>query len=80
MAAVLNGYYEWLKMGKNRQKSMDYVLYILIDSIAKTYGAKYKLGTIIKVFQISGYDLGKPIRVDSRNKIIVLDEILVDKW
>lgn len=80
MAAVQNGYYEWFKIGKNRQKAMDYVLYILRYSIAKTYAAKYKLGTIRKVFQIAGYDLGKPIRVDSRNKIVGLDENLVDKW
>ena len=80
MAAVMNGYYEWFKIGKNRQKAMDLVLYIIRFSIAKTYAAKYKLGSIRKIFQIAGYDLGKPIRVDSRHKIIGLDDSLVDKW
>lgn len=80
MAAVLNGYYEWFKIGKNRQKAMDFVLYNIRYSIAKTYAAKYKLGSIRKVFQIAGYDLGKPIRVDSRHKVIGLDENLVEKW
>ena len=80
MGAVLNGYYEWFKIGKNRQKAMDFVLYIIRYCIAKTYAAKYNLGSMRKVFQIAGYDLGKPIRVDSRHKIIGLDENLVDKW
>jgi len=78
MTAVLNGYYDFLKIGKNRQKAMDYVLYIIRYSLAKTYAAKYKLGSTRKVFQIAGYDLGKPIRVDSRHKIIGLDESLLD--
>jgi hypothetical protein len=80
MSAVLNGYYEWFKIGKNRQKAMDFVLYIIRYSTAKTYAAKYKLGSMRKVFQIAGYDLGKPIRVDSRHKIIGLDEKLVENW
>jgi group II intron reverse transcriptase/maturase len=80
MAAVLNGYYEWFKFGKNRQKAMDFVLYIIRYSIAKTYAAKYKLGSMKKVYQIAGYDLGKPIRVDSRYKIVGLDEKLVENW
>jgi group II intron reverse transcriptase/maturase len=80
IAAVLNEYYEWFKIGKNRQKAMDFVLYILRYSIAKTYAAKYKLGSMRKVFQIAGYELGKPIRVDSRHKILGLDEKLVNNW
>lgn len=78
MAAVLNGYYEWFRIAKNRQKAMDLVLYIIRYSIAKTYAAKYKLGSIRKVFSIAGYDLSRPIRVDSRDRL-GLDESEVEK-
>jgi len=75
---ILNGYKEWFKIAKNRQKAIDYVYYIIRFSIAKTYAAKYRLGSIRKVFKIAGSLLNKPLKKDQRT--IGVTEEQIEKW
>ena len=78
---VINGYYEWFKLGKNRQTAIDLLYYILKFSIAKTYAAKFKLGTIAKVFKRGGSQLNKPLRSDEeKTNILGVDDKIIEEW
>lgn len=73
MRSILNGYYEWFNLGKNRQKAIEYVYYILRFSAAKTFAAKFHLSSIAKVFKAAGSYLNKPLKRGNRGPLGIVE-------
>lgn len=70
----LDSYY---RVANNRRATTHRVMRVIRNSLAKTYAAKYKLGTMSKVFSVAGKDLSKPLK--SKKSIIgVTDEKQVE--
>ncbi|MEO1374954.1 MAG: reverse transcriptase domain-containing protein [Cyanobacteria bacterium J06635_10] len=61
----LDSYY---KVANNRRATTHRVMRTIRNSLAKTFAAKYKLGTMSKVFKIAGKDLSNPLK--SKKSII----------
>jgi hypothetical protein len=53
---------------------MDLITYILKISQANSYAAKYKIGSMWKVFQIAGWDLNRRLKSDQRSNAMGLTE------
>lgn len=61
----LDSYY---KVANNRRATTHRIMRTIRNSLAKTYAAKYKLGTMSKVYNIAGKDLSLPLK--SKKSII----------
>jgi hypothetical protein len=54
------------------------ISYILRYSAAKLYAAKFKLGSIKKVFKLGGKDLAKPLSKHRKSILGVTDERIIN--
>jgi len=61
-ARVIRGLDSYYKVANNRRATTHRVMYIIRNSLAKTFAAKFKLGTISKVIAKAGKDLRKPLQ------------------
>uniref|UniRef100_UPI0030FE205A hypothetical protein n=1 Tax=Cyathodium cavernarum TaxID=351593 RepID=UPI0030FE205A len=62
IAAILRGLANYYHLANSKRQCVTRLSYILRTSLAKTYAAKFKLGTAAKVFAKGGRDLSKPIK------------------
>nr|YP_009676025.1 reverse transcriptase [Solenostoma sphaerocarpum]QDE12842.1 reverse transcriptase [Solenostoma sphaerocarpum] len=62
MASILRGLANYYHLANSKRRCVTRLSYILRTSLAKTYAAKFKLGTAAKVFAKGGRDLSKPIK------------------
>ena len=76
---ILRGLSQWWKYAGNRRSMLTMASFILRYSAAKLYAAKFKLGTVAKVFRKCGHDLGKPVS-RKRKAITGVDDKLVENW
>jgi group II intron reverse transcriptase/maturase len=67
-AAVIRGLDSYYKVADDRRATTHRVMYIIRNSLAKTFSAKFKLGTINKVIAKAGKDLSRPL--NSKRPII----------
>lgn len=65
MNYILMGLANYYKLANNSRQMISRWNYILRFSIAKVFAAKYRTGSIAKIFQIAGKDLSRPISKDS---------------
>nr|QGQ61897.1 hypothetical protein [Bazzania tridens] len=61
-ASILRGLANYYHLANSKRRCVTRLSYILRTSLAKTYAAKFKLGTAAKVFAKGGRDLSKPIK------------------
>jgi group II intron reverse transcriptase/maturase len=61
-ARVIRGLDSYYKVANDRRATTHRVMYIIRNSLAKTFAAKFKLGTISKVIGKAGKDLSKPMK------------------
>ena len=66
---ILRGLSEWWSIARNRRQAIARVAYIIRYSIAKVYAAKFKIGTMAKVFKIAGNSLSKPIGMRAKSVV-----------
>nr|QIA59974.1 hypothetical protein [Frullania orientalis] len=62
IASILRGLANYYHLANSKRRCVARLSYILRTSLAKTYAAKFKLGTAAKVFAKGGRDLSKPIK------------------
>ena len=62
IASILRGLANYYHLANSKRRCVARFSYILRTSLAKTYAAKFKLGTAAKVFAKGGRDLSKPIK------------------
>lgn len=62
IASILRGLANYYHLANSKRQCVTRLSYILRTSLAKTYAAKFKLGTAAKVFAKGGRDLSKPIK------------------
>nr|QIA60017.1 hypothetical protein [Porella plumosa] len=62
IASILRGLAHYYHLANSKRRCVTRLSYILRTSLAKTYAAKFKLGTAAKVFAKGGRDLSKPIK------------------
>nr|QIA60058.1 hypothetical protein [Radula japonica] len=62
IASILRGLANYYHLANSKRRCVTRLSYILRTSLAKTYAAKFKLGTAAKVFAKGGRDLSKPIK------------------
>nr|YP_010881098.1 hypothetical protein QU395_mgp13 [Moerckia flotoviana]WIA66600.1 hypothetical protein [Moerckia flotoviana] len=62
IASILRGLANHYHLANSKRQCVTRLSYILRTSLAKTYAAKFKLGTAAKVFAKGGRDLSKPIK------------------
>nr|QIA59932.1 hypothetical protein [Fossombronia cristula] len=62
IASILRGLANYYHLANSKRQCVTRLSYILRTSLAKTYAAKYKLGTAAKVFARGGRDLSNPIK------------------
>nr|YP_010399860.1 hypothetical protein NDD16_mgp13 [Nowellia curvifolia]QIA60593.1 hypothetical protein [Nowellia curvifolia]UQM88626.1 hypothetical protein [Nowellia curvifolia] len=62
IASILRGLANYYHLANSKRRCITRLSYILRTSLAKTYAAKFKLGTAAKVFAKGGRDLSKPIK------------------
>ena len=84
---IIKGLCNWWLFAFNRRKITAYTAYIIRYSIAKMYAAKFRLGTVAKVFKIGTNDLSVSIGKTKKSAIGVADAdykkiqgILYDKY
>jgi hypothetical protein len=61
MVYILRGLANYYKLANNSRQMISHLNYIIRVSIAKIFAAKYRLGTIAKVFALAGKDLSRPM-------------------
>lgn len=62
---VLRGIANYYKLARNYRDFVSQINYIIRYSVAKLFAAKYRLGSIAKVFAIAGKDLKSPLNSKS---------------
>nr|QIA60425.1 hypothetical protein [Plagiochila subtropica] len=62
IASIPRGLANYYHLANSKRRCVTRLSYILRTSLAKTYAAKFKLGTAAKVFAKGGKDLSKPIK------------------
>nr|YP_009675941.1 reverse transcriptase [Ptilidium ciliare]QDE12717.1 reverse transcriptase [Ptilidium ciliare] len=62
IASILRGLANYYHLANSKRRCVTRLSYILRTSLAKTYAAKFKLGTAAKVFAKGGRNLSKPIK------------------
>lgn len=60
---ILRGLAEYYHLADSKRQCVNRLSYIMRSSLAKTYAAKFKLGSSAKVFKRGGKDLSRPIKV-----------------
>jgi hypothetical protein len=65
MVYILRGLANYYKLANNSRQMISHWNYIIRFSIAKMFAAKFRLGSIAKVFALAGKDLSRPIKKDS---------------
>ena len=71
--AVIRGLCNWWIFASNRRKITSYVAYIIRYSIAKMYAAKFRLGTVAKIFKVGRNDLSVAIGNTKKSAVGVID-------
>ena len=78
--SVLRSISEWWKIAGNRRVALSRTSFVLRYSLAMMYAAKFRLGTVSKVFRRSGKALAKPLE-SQRNKLTIgVTDALAEKW
>lgn len=75
---ILRGLSEWWSIAGNRVRALARLSYILRESTAKVYAAKFGLRTAAAVFKIGSNDLSKPIGERTKS-VIGVGETAVPK-
>jgi hypothetical protein len=60
---ILRGLADYYHLADSKRQCVNRLSYIMRSSLAKTYAAKFKLGSSAKVFKRGGKDLSRPIKV-----------------
>lgn len=77
--SIIRGISYWWSLAGNRRRAVARISYILRFSAAKLYAAKFKLGSLAKVFAVGGIGLNKPLSSNKKSVVGVTDE-RVEKW
>lgn len=78
IASILRGLANYYHLANSKRQCVTRLSYILRTSLAKTYAAKFKLGTAAKVFAKGGRDLSKPIKA-KKGRRPLLNRVLGSK-
>nr|QIA60224.1 hypothetical protein [Treubia lacunosa] len=78
IASILRGLTNYYHLANSKRPCVTRLSYILRTSLAKTYAAKFKLGTAAKVFAKGGRDLSKPIKA-KKGRRPLLNRVLGSK-
>lgn len=60
--SILRGLNEYYRISENRKAAISYFSYLVRNSIAKMFAAKYKLGSVTHVFKKAGKALKNPLK------------------
>lgn len=60
---ILRGLADYYHLSDSKRQCVNRLSYIMRSSLAKTYAAKFKLGSSAKVYKRGGKDLSRPIKV-----------------
>jgi group II intron reverse transcriptase/maturase len=74
--SIIRGLAHYYKLSEGRRSSMNHISYIVRYSVAKMFAAKYKLGSVAKVFAKAGKDLGQPLKPIKHRPLGATDEQL----
>ena len=72
--SIILGISNWWSIAGNRKRGVARISYILRFSAAKLYAAKFKLGSMAKVFKIGGKGLDKPLSSNKKSVVGVTDK------
>jgi hypothetical protein len=72
--SILRSLFIWWQLAVNYRRALAYVSYIIRYAIAKLYAAKFKLGTVAKVFKISRNNLSSI--VNTKQKLVINQKYL----
>nr|QIA59683.1 hypothetical protein [Lunularia cruciata] len=78
IASILRGLANYYHLANSKRQCVTRLSYILRTSLAKTYAAKFKLGTAAKVFAKGGRDLSNPIKANKGRRPL-LNRVLGSK-
>ena len=67
VASFLRGLTNYYQLAENKRRCISRLSYILTNSVAMMFAAKYKLGTRAKVFSHAGRNLLKPLLSKKRD-------------
>lgn len=73
---ITRGLERYYHLADNKRQQISRISYILRYSVAKLFAAKFKLGSLSKVFKKAGKDLGKQLK--SGNAIGITDDKLAE--
>lgn len=77
--SIIRGISNWFSLAGNRRIVVARISYILRFSAAKLYAAKFKLGSLAKVFAKGGSGLNKPLSSSKKSVVGVTDE-RIESW
>ncbi|MEM9680334.1 MAG: group II intron reverse transcriptase/maturase, partial [Bacteroidota bacterium] len=78
--SILTGLSNWWSIAGNRRAAIARTAYIIRYSIAKVYAAKFKLGTVAKVFKKGGNNLSKNLANKANLTQKPIPGILFDRY
>ena len=77
--SIIQGISYWWSIAGNRARGVARISYILRFSAAKLYAAKFKIGSIAKVFAKGGIGLNRPLSSSWKSVVGATDDMVI-KW
>lgn len=80
VGSILRGISNYYHLAETKRKCVSRISYILSHSLAKTFAAKFKLGTRRKVFALAGRDLSRPLKAKSGKTAVGMTDSKLTSW
>ena len=80
VGSILRGINNYYHLAESKRRCVTRVSYILTHSLAKTFAAKFKLGTRSKVFALAGKDLSRPLKAKPGKTATGMTDLKLTQW
>ena len=80
VGSILRGISNYYHLAETKRKCVSRISYILTHSLAKTFAAKFKLGTRSKVFALAGKDLSGPLKAKPGKSAVGMTDSKLAEW
>lgn len=80
VGSILRGISNYYHLAETKRKCVSRISYILTHSLAKTFAAKFRLGTRSKVFALAGKDLSGLLKAKSGKSAVGMTDSKLTEW